>query len=60
MKKVDYEIIGYTVKFKILDNYHWRNNYFKNEEKAIKFIKENRNKWSDYRMTKEQYAVIDF
>ena len=60
MKKVDYEIIGYTVKFKILDNYHWRNKYFKNEEKAIKFIKENRNKWSDYRMTKEQYAVIDF
>ena len=60
MKKVDYEIIGYTVKFKILDNYHWRNKYFKNEENAIKFIKENRNKWSDYRMTKEQYAVIDF
>ena len=60
MKKVDYEIIGYAVEFKHLDSYRWRNNYFKTEEEAIKFIKENRNKWSDYRMTKEQYAIIDF
>lgn len=60
MKKVDYEIIGYAVEFKNLDSYRWRNNYFKAEEEAIKFIKENRNKWSDYRMTKEQYAIIDF
>ena len=60
MKKVDYEIMKYSVEYRNFDSYRWRINLFDTEDEAITFIKENRRRWSEYRMVKTQYAIIDF
>lgn len=60
MKKVDYEIMNYDVCYRNFGSYRWSIKCFNNEDEAINFIKEYRNKWSEYRMTKVLYAVIDF
>lgn len=55
---LDYEVVRYNVEYGELGL--MKVAIFTEEEKAIKFIKENRYKWNRYCLLKVQLAVIDF
>lgn len=57
-KMLDYEVVRYNVEYGELGL--MKVAIFTEEEKAIKFIKENRYKWNRYCLLKIQSAVIDF
>lgn len=57
---LDYEIIKYSVEYLRLTSCSESTTSFYTEEEAIEFIKENRNKWKNYRLIKIESAIIDF
>ena len=57
---LDYEIIKYIVKYLRLTSCSESTTSFYTEEEAIEFIKENRNKWKNYKLIKIESAIIDF
>lgn len=57
---LDYEIIKYIVKYLRFTSCSESTASFYTEEEAIEFIKENRNKWKNYRLIKIESAIIDF
>lgn len=57
---LDYEIQGYLVYFCINGAVCEFNRGFGTEEEAINFIKENRHKWTEYRIEQTRVAIIDF
>lgn len=57
---LDYEITCYTVEYHQIGAACNSDHVFTTEEAAIKFIKENREKWLDYRLVKTATAIIDF
>ena len=57
---LDYEIIKYSVEYLRLTSCSESTASFYTEEEAIEFIKENRNKWKNYRLIKIESAIIDF
>ena len=60
MRNLDYEIFVYKLEYHHISDISHRTEQFRTEEKAIEFIKENRNEWDFYRLFKIQTAVIDF
>lgn len=57
---IDYEIKEYEVEF-LRKNYCSSSTVkFNTEEEAIEFIKENRWRWTNYKLIKIQTAIIDF
>lgn len=57
---LDYEGIYYTVDYWEEACVLYKTRQFDTEEDCIEFIKNNRNKWKEYRLIKHTYAVIDF
>ena len=49
---LDYEIIKYSLEYLRLTSCSESTASFYTEEEAIEFIKENRNKWKNYRLIK--------
>ena len=59
-KMLDYEIKGYEVYYFRKNGCSYASVKFDTEEEAVNFIKEERHKWTEYRLEKIQIAVIDF
>lgn len=57
---LDYEITCYTVEYHRIGAVCPFDHVFGTEEAAIQFIKDNREDWDDYRLTKTATAIIDF
>lgn len=57
---LDYEGIYYTVDYREDGCVLYKTEKFNTEEECIAFIKNNRNKWKEYRLVKHTYAIIDF
>lgn len=57
---LDYEGIYYTVDYLENGCVLQKTEKFDTEEECIIFIKNNRNKWKEYRLIKHTYAIIDF
>ena len=57
---LDYEILNYKVEYHIIGAACIFEREFDAEDKAIDFIRENRYKWDDYKLTQTRSAIIDF
>lgn len=57
---LDYEIIKYRVEYLRFTSCSESTVTFDTEKEAVEFIKENRNKWKNYRLIKIESAIIDF
>lgn len=59
---LDYEIAGYVVIWRryFIDKIKKFSRKFNTEEEAIKFIKEYRANWIEYRLEQLRTAIIDF
>lgn len=55
-KMLDYEVVRYNVEYQECNLAKVA--IFTEEEKAVKFIKENRHKWNRYCLLKIQLAII--
>lgn len=57
---LDYEIEKYVVEYLRKNGVGTVTSSFGTEEEAIEFIKDNRSRWSEYRLIKISHAVGDF